>query len=287
MKKLFGLLVGLLLGISSCFAACDTSMCAQPPYPVGGSISTTISNITGVNFILSKALEIAVEKELKNALGSKFDVEIYPYGGKNLIDGKFKKVTAKSKNLNINGLHISEVTAESLCDYNRFVLKDGKVFTAENFLFGYTATITSDDLQKTLLSPEYIKLLNSTTVSVNNFVMFKLFDPIAKIKNDRLYLSVKVISPLINAKGVKEISLNMGLAVNNGQIVFTDVKLNDNACANLNSLLPIINKINPFTFKTNIMDNRNSVVKVNDIYMTSDKIVIKGVVLTPKNYYND
>ena len=56
---------------------------------------------------------------------------------------------------------------------------------------------------------------------------------------------------------------------------------------NMNSILPVINKLNPLVINTAILNNPKSMIKINDINISGDKIVIKGLVIVPKNYYNN
>lgn len=288
MKKKSSLFLILLMFIVTTGSVnADTSMCAQPPYPVSGAAGTFLSKITGMNFILTKTAENAVERAIKDQLGGDFDVKITPYGGKNLIDGKFQKITGTGENIVVEGVHFSKIEAASLCEYNRFVFKNfyKDVYTAENFLLGYTATISSEDLQKTIVSPEATKIVNSFTKTIGDFVVFKVFNPKASVRGERVFLSMNVISPMFLSTSAKEVSVNMGLSVKDGQIMFSDVKLNNSSKnVDLSTFLPIINKMNPFLYKTNIMDNRNSVIKVNDIKVADSKIVVSGIVIVPKNY---
>lgn len=55
----------------------------------------------------------------------------------------------------------------------------------------------------------------------------------------------------------------------------------------MNSILPVINKLNPLVINTAILNNPKSMIKINDINISGDKIVIKGLVIVPKNYYNN
>ena len=80
----------------------------------------------------------------------------------------------------------------------------------------------------------------------------------------------------------------MGLAVHEGKILFTDVHTSSShANANINAFLPIINKLNPFIYKSDILNNPKSTIKIKDVDFVNNKIVIKGLVIVPKNYYNN
>ena len=265
------------------FAAIDTSLCPRPPYAVSSGFPLFLSNATGMNFLLTKIGEITLENQLKKELGAKFDVQIYAYGAKNLIDGKFKKITASAKNVTIDGVHISSINSESVCDYNHFVTKGDDVYAAENFLSKFDVTLTSDDIKQTFAAGKFAKTLDSMSVKVNNFIVFKVFDAQAAIVNNRFDLSMKMVSPIITGGKTKTISVNMGLAVLDGKIQFTDVQLNQgSARMNINALLPIINKLNPFMYETTILKTKGSIVRVSDINIVNNNINITGSVFIPK-----
>lgn len=264
----------------------DKSMCPAVP-KVSGPVASTLSKVTGMNFLVSSILESQVKKQMDKALTADFKVDVTPFGAKSLMEGKFKKITAHSDSAYLEGFYVSNVNAQSLCGYNHFIYKNGEVYTNENFLLSFNAEVTSSDLQKIISTPEYMKLLNSLNVSVAGVSVFKIFDPKAEIKNDRLVFSTKVMSPL--TLGEPElISTSMGLTVENGKILFTDLQTTPVMNSmNLNTFLPIINKLNPFTFKSNVMNNSKSIIKIRDINFVNNKIVIKGLVIVPKNYYNN
>lgn len=265
---------------------CDTSMCPAVP-KVSGPIASTLSKVTGMNFLVSSILESQVKKQLDKALTADFKVDVTPFGAKSLMEGKFKKVTAHSDSAYLEGFYVSNVNAQSLCGYNHFVYKNREVYTNENFMLSFSADVLSSDLQKILSTPEYMKLMNSLNVSVAGVSVFKIFDPKAEIRNNRLVFSTKVMSPLTLGEP-KLISTSMGLMVENGKILFTDLQTNPSMSnMNINAFLPIINKLNPFTFKSNVMNNSKSIIKIQDINFVNNKIVIKGLVIVPKNYYNN
>lgn len=286
----FLVLAGILLGVAPSFAAqCqyeDMAMCPSAQ-KVSGFLPSTLSKVTGMNFLVSSVVESQVKKQLDKALIADFKVNVTPYGAKSLVNGKFQKITAHSDSGYLEGFYISNINAESLCPYNHFIYKKGQVYTNENFLLGYSVDVTSADLQKTVATPQYLKLLNSMNVNVGNISVFKIFDPKAEIKNNRLVFSLKIASPLTFGEP-KVISTDMGLSVCDGKIIFTDVRTTPAlATVNLNSILPILNKLNPFVYKASILNNPKSIIKVKDINVVDNKIVIKGLVIVPKNYYNN
>lgn len=286
--KLIAILIMMAFAVpaNAYTSECDTSMCPAVP-KVNGPVSSTLSKVSGMNFLISTTLESQVRKQLNNALEGDFKVDITPFGAKSMLQGKFKKISAYSDTASAEGFYLSNVKAESVCGYNHFVYKDGEVLTAENFLMSFSADVTSNDLQKIVSTPQYTKLLNSMNVNVGNITMLKVFDPKAEVKNNKLVFSLRYFAPLA-MKEPKQISAEMGLYVRDGQIMFSEMTVNPVLPAvKMNTLLPILNKLNPFTYKANIMNNSKSIIKIQDVDFVNNKIVIKGLVIVPKNYYNN
>ena len=282
-KFLSGIILSILFFMPQANAACDSSLCPMQPYPVSSGVPLALSNITGTNFILTKIGELSLQRQLSKELGANFNVEIYPYGAKDLLDGKFRKITADADNVVIDGLHITSIRSASVCEYNHFITQGDDVYTAENFLSKFDVVITSNDMQRTFASSKYKSMLENMKMSFNNFILFKVFDPAAYIANNRLNLSLKIISPLISAGNVKTVDLNMGLGVYDGKIQFTDVKLNQkSANINMNAILPIVNKLNPFMYETDILKTKGSIVRVRDVQIVNNEIHITGNVFIPK-----
>ena len=72
-------------------------------------------------------------------------------------------------------------------------------------------------------------------------------------------------------------------SVLDGKIQFTDVQLNQgSARMNINALLPIINKLNPFMYETTMLKTKGSIVRVSDINIVNNNINITGSVFIPK-----
>lgn len=284
MKKI--ILLGAILFVSNATYAYDYSnMCAPKPYPVSNPVAQLFSNVTGTNFLLTKVAELEIQKELKKELGSPFNVEIKAYGGKNFIDGKFKSMTLSGKNINIEGLRVSQFEAKTLCDYNQIALEKKDIYFVQNLIMNYSAKISAQDLKATVLSKEYLEALGKLNVTIGNKVLFKIFDPDASISNDRIKLKFKVMTPFMLTTDVSDVSLDAGLKVENEKIVLADVNFGSkNNRINLNKMLPLINRLNPLTTEVSVNKNTKGIFKIKTVKIDSDNILVSGVFILPKNY---
>lgn len=284
MKKLILFLV-LIFTSQTSFAYDYSQMCEVPPYPVSNGFPKFMSNVTGANFLITQVAESQIQKALKKDLNSNFKVNIEPYGAKNLLDGKFKSLTITSSKVAYGNASISEFYAKTICDYNHVVLKNNDVYFAQNLLFNYSGLVTSNDFQNIVLSKEYLSLLEKMNVTIANRVIFKIFDPTAKIDNDRIKLSFKMMTPLSFLNEVSTVTINAGLAVQNEKIVFTDVDLGSpNSRFDLSKMLPIVNRLNPLTYEFSLSKSSKGILKVSNVKVAQNKIFVDGVFIIPKNY---
>ncbi|UKI41755.1 MAG: hypothetical protein L6V95_01515 [Candidatus Melainabacteria bacterium] len=58
------------------------SYCPAEPYPVGGKVASSISKITGTNWLFTNIAESRVKYALKKETNSNFDVKMKAFGGK-------------------------------------------------------------------------------------------------------------------------------------------------------------------------------------------------------------
>ena len=176
MKKLFIFLTALILGICPAFSEVyEAKYCPAPKEEkTGNALSKVISAVTGSTFASSKAAELAIEGVIKSQLGSNTNIELYPYSLGSLIQGIIKKMTITSKSMNLGGIYVSKFDAGTVCEYNHIGVKDKNLLFKENFVMSFSGKITKDDLEKTMSTPQYLKMVDSARVSVLGQVLFKL-----------------------------------------------------------------------------------------------------------------
>ncbi len=282
LKKILTVLV-LCLMLPASAKSFEEKYCAQKPYPVGGVVASGISNITGVNFTFTKLAELTIQSILKKELSSNFNAELYSFGGKNLIDGKFKKLTLSARKIKSEDVNLRNFYGETLCDYNRIVLKDDSIYFAENFLFGFRGKMTNEDFQNTILSEEYKKAINDVQLNLFGTSFFKLSDPVVEIKNNRIYMSVDVsFASFITSKKLT-VKTNYALKLQNGKIVISDVHYSDALGISKNAMYAILNILNPFKMRIALDENNTMTIYMRDFRIVDNVIEFAGVLLLPKS----
>ena len=288
MKKILFLILCLILFIPKSMAQdeiYETKYCAAAQeQDTGNALSKVVSNVSGANFISTKAAELAIQKAVKAQLGSGTNVEIYPYTLGSLIQGKFKKMTLDSKSLNLAGLHVSDFNASTLCEYNQVGVKDNNLLFKENFVMKFSGKITESDLKNTMSSPQYLALVDSVKINLFGQTLFKMSSMNIGIKNNKLIIVSKVMSPVMWGLDSKTITATSNLSVENGKIKYTDLTvMNSKSLKHLNGLLSLINLVNPFTFEIKLSKNTTGYTSVKNVIIKDNKIMLDGILYAPKN----
>lgn len=285
MKKL-SLVFGIFLFLAQSALSTETNYyCAKEPYDISGGFSGFVASASGANFFATQIAERELAKALKRELGSNFDVKIQTFGGNNLMNGKFKKLTASSKDLNKNGVYFSTMNVETLCGFNHVKYENNQLYFVENMVIKYQGKVTESDLQKTITSTEYAKLLNNFAISAGGNIVVKVLDTNVKIENNKVVMKYDILAPTLLGTIPKSIAFSAGLNVENGKIKFDNVNFG-NPVANMamKSALPMINKLNPLVYQVKSDKNSNAIVNVKTVKIVNNEILTDGLIIFPKNY---
>ncbi len=283
MLKKFLLILIICLMAQAHAKSLEERYCAQKPYPVGGIVARGISNISGTNLIFTKLAELQMQSALKKELNSNFNVELYAFGGKNLIDGKFKRLTLSARKIKSEDINLHNFHGETLCGYNRIVLKDDNIYFDENFLFGFRGKMSNEDFQNTILSEDYKKAINDVNMKLFGTSFFKLSDPLVEIKNNRIYMSVKIsFASFITSKTIT-VKTNYALKLQNGKIVISDMKYNDALGISKSAMYSLLNILNPFKMRVALDEINTMTIYMREFKIENNEINFAGVFLLPKN----
>lgn len=283
MKKLVLLMCLIVFSSSQALAVCDySSYCTDKPYDMctrGGQIA---SNVTGMTFLSKKIAEFIIKKEIKKATKENFKVEMQTYSAPDLLHGRFKSLKISGKNLVIDDAYLTSLEAKTLCSFNYVELCNNTIKFKENMVMGFNLEISSTDLKKTIHSTGYLSMLNKVNLSGMGITFFKLQGADVELKNNKLYFTIKVTSPFSTKPLLVVVSSD--LKVEDGNIVMTKVNLvNLYTVIDLSKATYLLNALNPLTFSTDILNNKNSKMKVQAVDIIGDKIIIKGTIFIPKN----
>ncbi len=283
MKKLVLLMAAVLFFSNSAWAGCDyVSKCSPAAYGNVSSNWQKVSKYSGATFFTEQVANSIIKKELKKATKENFRVHIKSYSAKDLAQGRFKSLQISGKNLEIENAYITLFELKTLCNFNYVEFGKDYLRFKENMVMDFTMEISDFDLRRTMKSSGYLDMLNNTNISALGLTLLKLENADVKIKNNKLFFTLKVSSKLLPMP--VDMILKADLKVEDGQIVLTKVDfVNAYTRMDLSKAAYLLNILNPLTFSTDILENKKSKLSVQNVNIVGDKIIINGLVFIPKN----
>ena len=282
MKKII-ILLGLCLLSSTASIAANCEYSCVEPYDINGKFSTFISNITGLNFTQTKISEAVLKKSISKTLkGDKnLKVDIESYSAKDLKNGIFKSLLISGENVVLEDIYLSSLELKSLCDFNYVQYdKKGNLTFKEDFPMSFNITMDSDDINNTMKSEKYKKVIND----VNKLGLggIKVASTTSSIRGNKFYYALNIEIPFIKKELKVEISAD--IKVKNGKIDFDNTRLASNSFnLDLKRFDFLMDYLNPLDFSVNIFNNKDAKVYIKNIAIKNNTIVTDGTVVVPKD----
>jgi len=276
MKKIILSFV-LLLAVQGVQAQdCSTLKCPAP-YDLTSGFSRGMSTVTGQKFLSEKIGEKLVKKAIKkNITSGDIKVNLDAYSVRDLKAGRFKSLEINGKNVDIQGVYISSFNAKTLCNFN-YIANDkrGNYIVKEDIPASFNAIITEEDLNKTMLSSDYKRMIDDINSIGGNFNIFQITSTNIKLKNDKMYYVLKYSMPFV--RKTKELVITANLKVENGQIELANTSfLNNSMALDVDKLSKLINYINPLDFSAKILENKDAKFNIETVNISNGKITIDG-----------
>ena len=282
MRKIILLLGMLLLTNTATFAACDYQCVA--PYDMNTKFKTFMSTVSGINFMTEKAGQRLIKKEFsKVAPNDNIKVKLDSYSSRDLKNGIFKSLSLKAENVNINDIYLSYLKMDTLCDFN-YIKPQGKdVVFMEDFPMSFKIKMTASDVNKTMESDKYQKIINDLNRLGNTYGYgLKISSTKVAISANKFYYVIGISIPFIRTE--QKLVINSDLMVKKGKIDFTNTKLvSDSFSLDLKKVDFILNYLNPLDFSVNILDNKDAKVSVDSVDIKNNVIHVEGVAVVPKD----
>ena len=276
MKKIILSFV-LLLAVQGVQAQdCSTLKCPAP-YDLTSGFSRGMSTVTGQKFLSEKIGEKLVKKAIKkNITSGDIKVNLDAYSVRDLKAGRFKSLEINGKNVVIQGVYISSFNAKTLCNFN-YIANDkrGNYIVKEDIPASFNAIITEEDLNKTMLSSDYKRMIDDINSIGGNLNIFQITSTNIKLKNDKMYYVLKYSMPFV--RKTKELVITANLKVENGQIELANTSfLNNSMALDVDKLSKLINYINPLDFSAKILENKDAKFNIETVNISNGKITIDG-----------
>lgn len=280
MKKI--LLIFLLLS-SMVFASDYSVYCSNKTMTktLGGILAST----TGFNTLTRNIIENTVSGLIYKETKSKFKIKIDNLYGTNLLNGKFKALSANAKTYQDGDFWAHDVKAETICDYNQISLKNNEIKFDENLVLKYSAKVNQDDIDKMVHSGSYKKMIDKMNQdkTISSLVKIKSYD--VEIKNNKLLFRYN-LSPLPKyglSLFVKPVVFvfGAGLEVVDGQVRICNFGLNSESTKD-NAFSSIIAKLNPTLYKLKIDEKNKAKIEVTNVKIENNEIFFDGFILIKK-----
>ena len=276
MKKIILSFV-LLLAVQGVQAQdCSTLKCPAP-YDLTSGFSRGMSTVTGQKFLSEKIGEKLVKKAIKkNITSGDIKVNLDAYSVRDLKAGRFKSLEINGKNVDIQGVYISSFNAKTLCNFN-YIANDkrGNYIVKEDIPASFNTIITEEDLNKTMLSSDYKRMIDDINSIGGNLNIFQITSTNIKLKNDKMYYVLKYSMTFV--RKTKELVITANLKVENGQIELANTSfLNNSMALDVDKLSKLINYINPLDFSAKILENKEAKLNIETVNISNGKITIDG-----------
>ncbi len=276
MKKIVLGLV-LLLAVQGAQAQdCSTLKCPAP-YDLTSGFSRGMSTVTGQKFLSEKIGEKLVKKAIKkNIVSGDIKADLDAYSVRDLKAGRFKSLEVSGKNVDIQGIYVSSFNAKTLCNFN-YIANDkrGNYIVKEDIPVSFNAVVTEEDLNKTMNSSDYKRMIDDINSIGGNFNIFQITSTNIKLKNNKMYYVLKYSMPFV--RKTKELVISADLNVENGQIVLANTTfLNNSLSLDVDKLSKLINYINPLDFSAKILENKDAKFNIENVKISDGKIVVDG-----------
>ncbi len=282
MKKILLTILLLAAGQMS-FASCDTQNCI-PPYDLTSGVSRFFSKVTGQNFIAEKVGESIAKKAIKKEISSgKIDVNLKSFSTRDLKAGRFKSLEITGKDIVVDGVYISYFKTKTLCDFNYVVQdKNGDVIVKEDIPVYAETTITEDDLNNTMNSADYKRLVNDINMLGGSLNLFQIVSTSVKLKKGKMFYIMKYSLPFVRKP--QEIVISADVCVHNGEIILANTNfVSENLTLDINKFSKLLNYINPLDFSAKILENKNARFNIRNVNVAGDKITIDGMITVLKD----
>lgn len=281
MKRLYITLALILMMSHPALAMYTTAYCTKP-YDVSSKTTQVFSKITGATFISEKAGEMIIRKQLKKETGQKFKVSLKAYSVADLKKGIFKNLKITGKNLNLNGINITNFEAKTLCDFNYFDFSTSDIYNKSNILMSYSVVLTEKDLKTTVQSQDYDKIIKKIDLSAYGIKLVKLDAVDVAIKNGRSHVMIDVSSSFTKSASLR-FEISSAIQVVDGKIKVYDVRLeNSNRRLNIAKYIALFDFIDPLKYSLDVFSIPNGKLMVKTIDMLDDKILVEGIIFIPK-----
>ena len=284
MKKILILLMSLIIANGVSYASQSAFVGCVAPYDLSSGLKRTLANATGSNILAQQVAQSLIKRQLKKESGENFKVKVSSYSLADLKAGRFKSLDISGENLDLDGVFVSYMDFKTLCDFNYIVFdkNTNSVFFKESFPMSYSIVMNEEDLNKTMNSSAYARLIRDVNNLGTSLNLFKINDTQVKIHNNQFFYVFDYSLPFLG--GHYNMIVEADLKVVDGNIEFKNTKIaSKNFSIDISSLSKVLNYLNPLEFSLNILENNNTTMNVRNISLSNNTVNVNGTLIVDKN----
>lgn len=282
MKKLILVLSFIVFFASPTFANCNyLGKCPQYSPNKIEKASQFFSNTFGTTSLAENFAKNVIEKELKQATNQDFNVDIQAFSLSELIEGKFKSLSIIGNNIVLEGLHLSSLKIQTLCDFNHIDIRKKPLKLKENMVLGFWAEISDEDLRNTLQTKAYLDKLSHISLYDVGIASYEIYPSTININDGNIYATIK--GYIRNQILPVDIATAFNINVKDEKVITSKMSF-----INLFSKFDMskyTNSISPtkyMNFPINLYGNQEAEVQIVDLSISGNKILLHGMIFLPK-----
>lgn len=265
-KNIVVLLIAMIMCTSSVLAQTDKS---------SAEYLKNKRHFAPLNPLVESITEKIIKKSLKKSTGENFKVKFDGYTLYSMKQGIFKNLELKGDNFQISGIDVEYLKLKSITDYNKINYKQNPLIIETDMVYTYELHLTENSINQALAHKDYKKNLDK----INNiaYPLLVLNDVDAKIKNNKLRITLSYNFPLSPSKKDKTFVVKTGLKVERNKISAENVVI-DNSYGALSAekATNLINLLDPLTFALDLMNTKKCNARVENVKIIDNIIQING-----------
>lgn len=232
-------------------------------------------HILSMNIAAEKVVKTAIKRSLKKEAPGKYKVKFKGYTLSSLRAGIFKYIEITGKNVVVKGIDLPYFNAKSVTDYNRIDYNQHPIVFLSDMEFDCILHLSEKSINDALDTEEYIKVLRK--INTKAYPLFTINKVKVKIRHNKIYIIMSYNFPLKPRDKDRTFVVSSGVKVVNNYIKACDVSF-DEAYGNLpmKKVINLINLLNPLNFTVNLVDSKYGEVKVKEIKILDDIVVVNG-----------
>lgn len=279
MKKIIILLMAFFI-TGGMINAEESYSCAVPE-KLSSPVMRGITNCLGCNWFAKKVAKTAIIKVLKRNADGDYDIKIDSFSAMDLKQGKFKSLEIEGKNLSARGIYVSSAYLKTLCNYNYADYRKNPIVFYTDIPMLFSAEISEDDLNKTLIDLGYIKKLMDLNIGGISF--FTVDNVIFKLKNNKIYLIAQMKAPILMGERTVRFTFSGKLNVENGKIVLENLASENLRNINMSRFVEVVNSMNAFDIPLEIFKGNETQLSVNNVKIIENKICVDGIIVAKRS----